>query len=102
MSRADSTARRQARKQKSEESLREKQAPQSRRQRKKDAVEEARLDKIRNCPYHDKGGDMKVGEIFYKEGVDQPLMRIKWESTSLLVCKFCGGEWLFYFVKQHP
>lgn len=102
MSRAVQTARRKARKAKSANDLRTMPARQTRRQRRQAAAEEARLTKLRECPYHDMGSDLKAGDILYKEGVDQPLIHIKWQNISLLICLACGSEWPFYFVKQHP
>lgn len=102
MSRAAQTARRKARKEKSANGLRTMPERQTSRQRRHAAAEEARLTKLREYPYHDMGSDLQVGDILYKEGVGQPLMHMKWQNISLLVCKACGNEWPFYFVKQHP
>lgn len=102
MSRADSTARRKARKEKSAHSLQTMPGRQARRRQKEQQAEEARLAKLRACPYHHEGADLQVGDIYYKEGVEQPLMHLKWGSISRLVCGCCGGDWLFYYVKRHP
>lgn len=107
MSRAESTARRKARKVKSRKSLNDMSARQERRRNKEIAAERRLQEKYEGCPYHGMTLDPRDNvAVHYAEGADKALRLHKWTNEGwplwVLECEACDEFWMLYHVKVHP
>lgn len=105
--RAESTARRKARKEKSRQSLHNMPTRQEQRRQKEEAAERRLREKHQRCPYHGVALDPKDGEvIYYAEGADKALILRKRMNSGwplwIIECEVCNESWMQYHVKAHP